>query len=80
MCFVRSENQQRLLPYRTLGDWFCITRLRVYTARHAMGPNVKRKRLVFKWLILLTLVSFVKIDAREEVFLLCTWMIVHAHV
>jgi hypothetical protein len=52
----------------------------VYTARHTLSPNIKRKPVVFKWLILLTLVSFVKIDAREAVLLLCTWMIVHAHV
>ena len=52
----------------------------MFTARHALSPNIKEKRLVFKGLILLILVSFVQIDAREAVLLLCTWMIVHAHV
>jgi hypothetical protein len=25
MCFVRSQNEQRLSPYKTLADWLCIT-------------------------------------------------------
>jgi len=33
LCFVRSHNQQRLLPYTVLGDWFCITEVEgVYCA------------------------------------------------
>jgi len=80
ICFVRSHNQQRLLPYRTLADWFYLTRWRMFTARYALSPYIKQTRLVFKGLKLLTLVSFVKIDARKAVLLLCTWMKVHAHV
>ena len=26
MCAVCSHNQERLLPYTTLADWFCITK------------------------------------------------------
>jgi len=33
MCCVRSHNKQRLLPYTTLADWFCITEVdSVYSA------------------------------------------------
>jgi hypothetical protein len=52
----------------------------MFTARYALSPYIKQTRLVFKGLKLLTLVSFVKIDARKAVLLLCTWMKVHAHV
>jgi hypothetical protein len=44
----------------------------VFTARYALSPNIKQARLV------LTLVSFVKIDAREVV-LFCArgWKYMH---
>ena len=33
MCSVRSHDQQRLLPYTILADWFCITEVEsVYCA------------------------------------------------
>ena len=33
VCFVRISGKQRLLPYTTLADWFCITEVEsVYSA------------------------------------------------
>ena len=52
----------------------------MFTARYVLSPYIKQTRLVFKGLMLLTLVSFVKIDASKAVLLLCTWMKVPAHV
>jgi len=59
MCFVRSHSRQRLLPYTTLADLFCVTEVeRVFTARYALSPYIKQTHLVFKGLN--TLVSLIK--------------------
>jgi len=46
-----SQNKQRLLPYTTLADWFCITELEsVYSAVRTQFLYKKQTRLVFKGL------------------------------
>jgi hypothetical protein len=46
-----SHSRQRLLPYTTLADWFCVTEVeRVFTAWYALSPYIKQTRLVFKGL------------------------------
>jgi hypothetical protein len=45
-----SHNKHRLLPYTILADWFLITRLGVFTTRHALNPCIKQTHYVFKGL------------------------------
>jgi hypothetical protein len=45
-----SHNKQRFLSYTHLAEWFCLTEIRVFTARYTLSSCIKQTRLVFKGL------------------------------
>jgi hypothetical protein len=48
MCFVRWHNKERLLPYTTLPDWFCITDVESVYCAVGTESLYKRTHLAFK--------------------------------
>ena len=50
MCFVRSHNQQRLLPYTFLAEWFCITEVASVYCAVSTDSLYKTDTLIFKGL------------------------------
>jgi hypothetical protein len=46
-----SQNKERLLPYTTLADWFCITDVESVYSAVRTESLYKKTRLVFKGLI-----------------------------
>jgi hypothetical protein len=58
MCFVRSHNKQRLLPYTILADWFCVTEVESVYCTYALSPYIKQTRLVFKGLMVVMKIHY----------------------
>jgi hypothetical protein len=50
MCFVKTQNQQRLLPSTTLADWLCITEVESVYCAVRTEYLYKTDKLVFKGL------------------------------
>jgi len=43
-----SQNEQKLLPYKSLTDWFLLPKWSVFTERYALRPYTTQIRLVYK--------------------------------